>query len=243
MTMMGSILERKTQKNSIRTRWLEPKKNLSQNLQQSELDKYGLDYQTMYNSYIYDENNMHSCSLMFKNVYIGTEGTHQAVQQNIKPLEEYFCADLKLEDIKKSFDKKLNGLDNCLTPSQKKILQLGRALQANPEILQIDDEGLIVEDVFDSAFFKLIELNMSKCSLVAIIKRLENLIFFDKVLVLHNGEIKDFDNPMNQQKNEQSFLCKKIVKSNTLRQLLLEDVIEKSKHKKLKKSSLNQFFN
>lgn len=81
--------------------------------------------------------------------------------------------------------------------TQKKLLQVGKAILARPNVLLLDSNFFKVEEALEQVLFELIFTNLKTSSIVAILERYEMLQYFDRVLVLENGSLVEEGNPDN----------------------------------------------
>lgn len=95
--------------------------------------------------------------------------------------------------------------------TQKKLLQVGKAILARPNVLLLDSNFFKVEEALEQLLFELIFKNLQSSTIVAIMERYEQLHYFDKVLVFEKGAVVEQGSPDELlAKNEGHF--KKLVK-------------------------------
>jgi len=80
---------------------------------------------------------------------------------------------------------------------QRQILALARAIVRRCKILLLDEATASVDRETDERIQASLRAEFSHCTILTIAHRLRSIITFDKVLVLDEGEIKEFDTPAN----------------------------------------------
>ncbi|KAH0609923.1 uncharacterized protein H6S33_012469 [Morchella sextelata] len=91
---------------------------------------------------------------------------------------------------------------NNLSQGQKQLLCLARALLKEPKVLLMDEATASIDYTTDTKIQATIrEL---KSTTITIAHRLNSIIYYDKVLVLDQGEVREYDHPHNLLKNPDS---------------------------------------
>ncbi|ODV61657.1 ATP-binding cassette transporter YOR1 [Ascoidea rubescens DSM 1968] len=88
-----------------------------------------------------------------------------------------------------------NGLNFSL--GERQLLALSRALVRNSKILIMDEATSSVDYETDSKIQETIYEQFSDCTILCIAHRLKTISNYDKIMVLENGEIVEFDTPKN----------------------------------------------
>ena len=104
-----------------------------------------------------------------------------------------------LTDFVSSFPDGLNhkftvGSDN-LSVGQRQLFCLARALLRKTKILILDEATANVDVETDRLIQKTFRKEFSDCTIITIAHRLHTIIDYDKVLVLHEGRIVEYDSP------------------------------------------------
>lgn len=95
---------------------------------------------------------------------------------------------------------------------EKQLISFSRALVRNSKILILDEATSSVDYVTDAKIQKKIKDEFGHCTILCIAHRLRTIIDYDKILVLDEGQVKEFDTPKSLFLNEISIfrmLCDK----------------------------------
>lgn len=82
-----------------------------------------------------------------------------------------------------------------LSHGQKQLFCLAQALLRQSSILVLDEATSSVDDITDSLMQRIIRQKFSKHTIIAVAHKLDTILDFDKVAVLDNGVLREFDNP------------------------------------------------
>ncbi|KAL8819211.1 MAG: hypothetical protein Q9223_002310 [Gallowayella weberi] len=85
--------------------------------------------------------------------------------------------------------------DINLSHGQKQLFCLAQALLRPSSILILDEATSSVDDNTDNLIQRIIRQKFAKHTIIAVAHKLETIIDFDKVAVLHNGVLMEYDNP------------------------------------------------
>ena len=77
----------------------------------------------------------------------------------------------------------------------------------------MDEATASIDEKTDETIQKMIKNEFNETTVITIAHRLNTIINYDKILVLDNGEVQEYDTPLNLVKNEKSFLGKLIRKT------------------------------
>ncbi|KAL8774135.1 MAG: hypothetical protein Q9209_001243 [Squamulea sp. 1 TL-2023] len=82
-----------------------------------------------------------------------------------------------------------------LSHGQKQLFCLAQALLRPSSILILDEATSSVDDATDTLIQRIIRQKFAKHTIIAVAHKLDTIIDFDKVAILHNGTLMEYDNP------------------------------------------------
>ena len=80
---------------------------------------------------------------------------------------------------------------------QRQLLCMARALLLDPKILLLDEATAQVDQMNDSMLQRMIRTCFAEKTVLTIAHRLETIMDSDRVMVLDDGHLKEFDSPAN----------------------------------------------
>ncbi|KAJ3317577.1 Multidrug resistance-associated protein 6, partial [Blyttiomyces sp. JEL0837] len=84
-----------------------------------------------------------------------------------------------------------------LSLGQRQLLTLARAICARPKILVMDEASSAVDAAADSLIVDSIRTHFKDATVISIAHRLNTVAGFDRILVLDDGRVVEFDSPAN----------------------------------------------
>ena len=90
---------------------------------------------------------------------------------------------------------------------------MARALIRKPKVLLMDEATASIDEKTDELIQRMIRFEFKDTTVITIAHRLNTIIYYDKILVLEKGEIKEYDTPLALVKNEKTFLGRLIRKT------------------------------
>ncbi|CAO3617183.1 unnamed protein product [Cunninghamella echinulata] len=103
---------------------------------------------------------------------------------------------------------------------QRQLICLARALLKRSKVVLMDEATASVDFDTDKLIQKNISTEFSDSTILTIAHRLATIIDYDRIMVLHHGELLEFDSPMNLLNNPDSAFYKMCVKSGEFESLL-----------------------
>lgn len=104
--------------------------------------------------------------------------------------------------IKITVERMANGLDadivdggENLSAGQRQLLCLARALLEKPSILIMDEATSNIDGKTDNKIQTMLKEVFKECTILTIAHRLNSILWYDKVLVLDQGKVLEFDSP------------------------------------------------
>ncbi|KAA8894873.1 P-loop containing nucleoside triphosphate hydrolase protein [Sphaerosporella brunnea] len=96
-----------------------------------------------------------------------------------------------------SLDSKVSEGGLNLSQGQRQLLCLARAIVSRPKILVLDEATSAVDMETDALIQKSIREEFTECSTLVIAHRLQTVVDYDRILVLGDGKVLEFDSPWN----------------------------------------------
>jgi len=78
---------------------------------------------------------------------------------------------------------------------QKQLICIGRTLLKNSKILMLDEATSSIDKHTDTLIQQLIRHHFKYCTVLCIAHRIETILDYDKILVLRDGNVVEFDKP------------------------------------------------
>ncbi|CAF3009520.1 unnamed protein product [Rotaria sp. Silwood2] len=141
------------------------------------------------------------------------------MRSNLDPFSEYSDAEIwrVLEQVQLKTlvaDEMPNGLHSIvneggsnLSVGQKQLVCLARAILKMSKILVIDEATANVDNVTDELIQRAIREKFKECTVLTVAHRLRTVIDSDRILVLGNGELLEFDSPKVLLSNSTSYFA------------------------------------
>ncbi|ODM88995.1 Multidrug resistance-associated protein 1, partial [Orchesella cincta] len=103
-----------------------------------------------------------------------------------------------------------------LSVGQRSLVCLARALLRRTKILVLDEATASVDLDTDELIQKTIRKEFKDATVITIAHRLNTILDSDRVIVMDNGEIREFDSPQNLLGDENSIFCQMTKESGTM---------------------------
>ena len=100
-----------------------------------------------------------------------------------------------------------------LSVGQKQLVCIARALLRKTKIVVMDEATASIDMNTEQFIQKAMNLILENSTVITAAHRIKTIINYDKILVLNNGEVKEFDSPQNLLKDEDSLFYELFNKS------------------------------
>lgn len=134
----------------------------------------------------------------------------QTSNENIKGQEDQELNPKSQNSIDKILNFQLESKGSNLSLGQRQLLSISRAILSKPKILLMDEATANIDTKTDSLIQKLIKYEFPETTILTIAHRLNTIIQYDKILVLDQGTIQEFDTPVSLLENSESLFTKLI---------------------------------
>lgn len=98
---------------------------------------------------------------------------------------------------------------------QKQLLCIARSVLRNPKVLVMDEATASIDNSTDALIQEMIRENFNNSTILTIAHRLNTIMDSDRVLVLDDGRVAEFDTPKNLLANSHSIFYGMVEKSRT----------------------------
>ena len=131
------------------------------------------------------------------------EGT---LRENVDPSNVYndeqilrVLNDVGLDDfmVDKNLDYEIENNGNNISIGEKQLICIARALIKKSKIILMDEATANIDYKTETFLQTSINKGMKDCTVITIAHRIKTIINYDKILVLNNGEIVEYDTPQN----------------------------------------------
>ena len=104
----------------------------------------------------------------------------------------------------KILDKMIEAGGSNLSVGQKQLVCIARALLRKSKIVVMDEATANIDMNTEQIIQKALKLVLENSTVITVAHRIKTIINYDKILVLDNGIVKEFDSPTNLLKDENS---------------------------------------
>ncbi|KAF9121964.1 hypothetical protein BGW39_010133 [Mortierella sp. 14UC] len=134
---------------------------------------------------------------------------------NLDPLaqhtEQELWQVLETSDLKTYIQVQDGGLDAMvsaqgenLSVGQRQLVCLSRALLAKSKVVVLDEATASVDMATDALIQKAIRIDFAHSTVVTVAHRINTIIDYDRILVMHQGQVAEYDTPRNLLSNPDS---------------------------------------
>lgn len=114
-------------------------------------------------------------------------------------------------------DQVAEGGEN-FSQGQRQLLCIARSLLRKPKILIMDEATASIDNTTDAEIQKMIRENFSQATVLTIAHRLNTILDSDRILVLDDGNVAEFDTPNNLLANPESLFKGMVDKSRSVKE-------------------------
>ena len=132
-------------------------------------------------------------------------GNENATMDEIKQACKAACADEFIESFPDGYKSDLGQGGVNVSGGQKQRLCIARALLKKPKIIILDDSTSAVDTHTDSVIRTALKENLKDTTTFIIAQRIASVMDADKVIVMDEGRVVDFDSPENLLKNNEIY--------------------------------------
>ena len=132
-------------------------------------------------------------------------GNENATMDEIKLACKAACADEFIESFPDGYKSDLGQGGVNVSGGQKQRLCIARALLKKPKIIILDDSTSAVDTHTDSVIRTALKENLKGTTTFIIAQRIASVMDADKVIVMDEGRVVDFDSPENLLKNNEIY--------------------------------------
>jgi len=148
------------------------------------------------------------------------------IRTNLDPFKQHSDLELwqviesiYLKDMVEALPEKLESpvveFGTNMSSGQQQLMCLGRALLRKSSILLMDEATAAVDFETDALIQKTIRKEFTDVTVITIAHRVHTIIDYDRVLVLDQGTVAEFDSPTELLKNPKSLFYSLVHKSGT----------------------------
>ncbi|EAR99522.1 ABC transporter C family protein (macronuclear) [Tetrahymena thermophila SB210] len=119
-------------------------------------------------------------------------------------------SELNEKSIKNVLDLKVDSQGANFSQGEKQLIALSRVIVRKCKLLLMDEATASIDEKTDWIIQNMIRSEFQETTIITIAHRLKTIIQYDRILVLSDGEIKEFDSPKSMLNNPNSYLLKLI---------------------------------
>lgn len=124
-----------------------------------------------------------------------------------------------------------------LSSGEKAIICICRAIMKKSKIVILDEATANIDLVTENQIQKMIKECFQDCTMITIAHRLQTIVTSDKVIVMGNGKVKEYDHPQALMANPSSHFAKLIEEVTMEEERIKKEREEKEAKEKKDKSS------
>ena len=110
-------------------------------------------------------------------------------------------------------DRKIEQSGTNLSVGEKQLICICRAILRKTKIIVMDEATANIDMTTEEKIQKALEYALNESTVITVAHRIKTIINYDKILVLNNGEIVEYDSPKNLIENDKSLFYQLYSKS------------------------------
>ena len=110
-------------------------------------------------------------------------------------------------------DKLIEQGGSNLSVGQKQLICIARAIIRKRKIVVMDEATANIDMNTEKIIQKALDLLLKNCTIITVAHRIKTIENYDKILVLDEGKVKEFDTPNNLLKDRTSLFYELYTKS------------------------------
>ena len=110
-------------------------------------------------------------------------------------------------------DRKIEQSGTNLSVGEKQLICICRAILRKTKIIVMDEATANIDMTIEEKIQKALEYALGNSTVITVAHRIKTIINYDKILVLNNGEIVEYDTPKNLLENDKSLFYQLYSKS------------------------------
>lgn len=144
-------------------------------------------------------------------------------RDNVDPLGRYEDSDIwsaigkvNLNRLITSLDVMITEADLSFSSGQKQLLCLARAIVSKSRIVVLDEATASMDEETDVLIHRVLEENFASCTVIAVAHKLRSVLKCDKVMLVEEGRIVEYDSPVALLSNKNGRFYKMIERDRLL---------------------------
>lgn len=132
-------------------------------------------------------------------------GNENASEEEILEACKNSASDMFIDSFEKGYKTDLGQGGVNVSGGQKQRLCIARALLKKPKILIMDDSTSAVDTATNAKIVRALAENLKETTVITIAQRVSAIVDSDKIILIEEGKIVDFDTPENLYKNNAEY--------------------------------------
>ncbi|ODM86916.1 Multidrug resistance-associated protein 4, partial [Orchesella cincta] len=161
------------------------------------------------------------------------------MRYNLDPFNEFPDEDLwkvieevELKSAVPALDYLVADAGSNFSLGQRQLVCLARAILRNNKIIVMDEATANVDPQTDNLIQKTIRTKFANCSIITVAHRLHSVIDTDRILVLDNGFVKEYDHPHILLQNPNGILTSMVQHTGKSSSAMLRKIASETFHKR-----------